>query len=61
MDTNGRKNRTGHTMENIVQSYLEQEGFVMGVNLYKEIYQNEVEELFNVDLCAITNEGNTSK
>lgn len=61
MDTNGRKNRTGHTMENIVQSYLEQEGFVMGVNLYKEIYQNEVEELFNVDLSAITNEGNTSK
>ena len=61
MDTNGRKNRTGHTMENIVQSYLEQEGFEMGVNLYKEIYQNEVEELFNVDLSAITNEGNTSK
>lgn len=61
MDTNGRKNRTGHTMENIVQSYLEQEGFVMGVNLYKEIYQNEVEQLFNVDLSAITNEGNTSK
>lgn len=61
MDTNGRKNRTGHTMENIVQSYLEQEGFVMGVNLYKEIYQNEVEQLFNVNLSAITNEGNTSK
>ena len=61
MDTNGRKNRTGHTMENIVQSYLEQEGFVMGINLFKEIYQNEVEQLFNVDLSAITNEGNTSK
>ena len=61
MDTNGRKNRTGHTMENIVQSYLEQEGFVMGVNLFKEIYQNEVEQLFDVDLSAITNEGNTSK
>lgn len=61
MDTNGRKNRTGHTMENIVQSYLEQEGFEMGINLFKEIYQNEVEQLFNVDLSAITNEGNTSK
>ncbi len=36
MDTNGRKNRTGHTMENIVQSYLEQEGFVMGVNLQRK-------------------------
>lgn len=61
MDTNGRKNRTGHAMENIVQAYLEAEGYVMGVNLFREIYQDEVERLFSVDLSAITNKGNTSK
>lgn len=61
MDTNGRKNRTGHAMENIVQRYLEAEGYVLGKNLFKEIYQDEVEERFSVDLSAITNEGNTSK
>ena len=61
MDTNGRKNRTGHAMENIVQRYLEVEGYVLGENLFKEIYQDEVEERFSVDLSAITNEGNTSK
>ena len=61
MDTNGRKNRTGHSMEAIVQQYLEQEGYVMGETMFKEIYQNEVEERFNVDLSAITNEGITQK
>lgn len=61
IDTNGRKNRTGHSMENIVQSYLEAEGYVLGMNLFKEIYQDEIEQLFSVDLSAITNQGNTSK
>lgn len=61
MDTNGRKNRTGHAMENIVQSYLEAEGYILGETLYKEIYQNDVERLFSVNLSAITNDGNTAK
>lgn len=61
MDTNGRKNRTGHSMEAIVQQYLEQEGYVMGETMFKEIYQNEIEDRFNVDLSAITNEGTTQK
>ncbi|MGO0107865.1 DpnII family type II restriction endonuclease, partial [Streptococcus suis] len=54
-------NRTGHAMENIVQHYLEAAGYVLGESLFKEIYQNEIEELFSVDLSAITNEGNTAK
>ncbi|CIV72955.1 type II restriction enzyme DpnII [Streptococcus pneumoniae] len=61
MDTNGRKNRTGDAMENIVQSYLEAEGYILGENLFKEIEQNEIEEIFSVDLSAITNDGNTVK
>lgn len=61
MDTNGRKNRTGDAMENIVQIYLEAEGYILGENLFKEIEQNEIEEIFSVDLSAITNDGNTVK
>lgn len=61
MDTNGRKNRTGHAMENIVQDYLEKEGYILGESLYKEVYQNEIEAIFGVDLSPITNEGNTAK
>ena len=61
LDSNGRKNRTGHSMENLVQSYLEDYGFVMGETLFKEIYQNDIENKFGVDLSSITNEGNTQK
>lgn len=61
LDTNGRKNRTGHAMEDLVQEFLEAENYVLGKNMFKEIYQNEVEQLFQVDLSAITNEGNTAK
>ncbi|MCL2676821.1 MAG: type II restriction endonuclease [Streptococcaceae bacterium] len=61
LDSNGRKNRTGHAMENLVQSYLEEQGFQLERTLFKEIYQNEVEDRFGVDLSPITNEGNTQK
>ena len=61
MDTNGRKNRTGHAMENLVQNYLEDAGYVLGKNLFKEMYQDKVEALFDIDLSAITNQGNTAK
>lgn len=61
MDTNGRKNRTGQAMENIVESYIQKAGFIKDVSYFKEMYQNEVENKFDVDLSTITNDGNTSK
>lgn len=61
LDSNGRKNRTGHAMENLVESYLIDAGFQNDVNLFKEMYQNEVENKFNLDLSPITNDGNTAK
>lgn len=61
LDTNGRKNRTGHTMEDLVQDYLESAGYVMNKDLFKEITQTKLEKLFSVDLSAITNQGNATK
>ena len=61
LDSNGRKNRTGHAMENIVEDYLIEAGFKREETLFKEIYQDEVEQRFNVDLSSITNEGKTAK
>lgn len=61
LDTNGRKNRTGKAMENIVQEFLEERGFILGETLFKEITQNRVEEKFSVDLSEITNDGQTVK
>ena len=37
MDTNGRKNRTGHVMEDLVESYLKKAGLIKDKTYFKEI------------------------
>lgn len=61
MDTNGRKNRTGHVMEDLVESYLVKAGLTKGTSYFKEMWKSEVEEKFNIDLSAISNNGKTEK
>lgn len=61
MDTNGRKNRTGDVMEDLVESYLIKSGLVKGKTYFKEMYKSEVEKKFNLDLSAISNDGKTEK
>lgn len=57
LDSNGRKNRGGHQMENLVENFLKKSE----VKYFKEIYLNEVEEKFNIDLSAISAEGTSTK
>lgn len=61
MDTNGRKNRTGHVMEDLVESYLIKAGFVKGKTYFKEMRATEVEKMFHLDLSKLSNEGKTEK
>ena len=61
MDTNGRKNRTGDAMEDLVESYLVKYGLVKGVSYFKEMTKSEIEEKFNLDLNCISNHGKTEK
>ena len=61
MDTNGRKNRTGDAMEDLVESYLIKYGLVKGVSYFKEMTKSEIEEKFNLDLNCISNQGKTEK
>lgn len=61
MDTNGRKNRTGDAMEDLVESYLVKYGLVKGVSYFKEMTKSEIEEKFNLDLNCISNQGKTEK
>lgn len=61
MDTNGRKNRTGDVMEDLVESYLIKAGLVKGKTYFKEMYKSEVEKKFNLNLSAISNNGKTEK
>ena len=61
LDSNGRKNRGGHLMENLVESYIQKAGFEKDKNYFKEMYIHEIEKKWNVDLSAISNQGKMEK
>lgn len=61
MDTNGRKNRTGDAMEDLVESYFIKYGLVKGVSYFKEMSKSEIELRFNLNLDCISNQGKTEK
>ena len=61
LDSNGRKNRGGHLMEDLVEKYIVKAGFIKGVNYFKEMKISEIEEKFKIDLSKISNNGKTVK
>ncbi len=61
LDSNGRKNRGGHLMEDLVESYIKKAGFVKGVNYFKEMYIHQIADKWNIDLSAISNQGKMEK
>ena len=61
LDSNGRKNRGGHLMEDLVESYLVKAGLVKGDTYFKEMYIHEIEDKWNVDLSSISNNGQAEK
>lgn len=61
LDSNGRKNRGGHLMENLVESFLCKAGFIKGENYFKETYIHEIETKWGIDLSAVSNNGETEK
>lgn len=61
LDSNGRKNRGGHLMENLVEGYLIKAGFVKGKTYFKEMYIHEIEDKWNIDLSSISNNGQAEK
>lgn len=61
LDSNGRKNRGGHLMEDLVEEYIQEAGFERDVNYFKEMYSAEVEERWKIDLSALSNAGKVAK
>ncbi len=61
LDSNGRKNRGGHLMEDLVEKYILEAGFKKGVNYFKEMYLAEIEKTWNIDLSALSNQGKAAK
>ena len=61
LDSNGRKNRGGHLMEDLVESYLQKAGFVKDKTYFKEFYIHQITNKWNIDLSAISNQGTMEK
>ena len=61
LDSNGRKNRGGHLMEDLVESYIAKAGFTKNETYFKEMYIHQIHELWGVDLSAISNKGKMEK
>lgn len=57
LDSNGRKNRGGHLMEDVVEDFIKD----TGAEYYKEMYLGDIEKKWGLDLSALSNSGNTRK
>lgn len=66
LDSNGRKNRGGHLMERVVESYLQKAAISKQDDssvktYYPEMYVSEIQKKWGIDLSAISNQGKTEK
>ncbi len=61
LGSNGRKNRGGHQMEDLVENYIVRAGYLRDKTYFKEMYLSDIEHKWNVDLSAISAEGTTTK
>lgn len=61
LDSNGRKNRGGHLMEDLVESYIVKCGLVKGQTYFKEMYLADIERKWNIDLSSLSNNGDAAK
>ena len=61
LDSNGRKNRGGHLMENLVESYIIKAGYKKDVNYFKEMYLKDIEKKWNLDLSAMSGNNVSTK
>ena len=61
LDSNGRKNRGGDLMEELVESFIKKSGFQENITYFKEMKIREIEEKFGINLSSISNKGKTVK
>lgn len=61
LDSNGRKNRGGHLMEDLVEEYIIKAGYEKDVNYFKEMYLSEIERRWNLDLSAMSGDNTSTK
>ena len=61
LDSNGRKNRGGHLMEDLVESYIIKAGHIKNTNYFKEMDLKEIEKKWNIDLSEMSGNNISTK
>ena len=61
LDSNGRKNRGGHLMEDLVESFIIKAGYEKNKNYFKEMYLSDIEKKWNLDLYAMSGNNTSTK
>ncbi|MCL2861738.1 MAG: type II restriction endonuclease [Firmicutes bacterium] len=57
LDSNGRKNRGGTLMENVVEAHIK----TAELNYQKEMYLSDIEKNWGLDLSSLSNKGKSKK
>ena len=61
LDSNGRKNRGGHLMEDLVEEYIIKAGYEKDETYFKEMYLKDIEQKWNLDLSAMSGNNVSTK
>jgi len=61
LNSNARKNRGGHLMEDVVEKYIQKAGFKKNETYFKEMYLQEIEEKWKLDMSFISNQNQATK
>lgn len=61
LNSNARKNRGGHLMEDAVEKFIQKAGFKKGETYFKEMYLQDIEEKWKLDMSFISNQNQATK
>ena len=61
LDSNGRKNRGGHLMEDLVEEYIKKAGYQKDINYFKEMYLSDIENKWFLDLSSMSGNNVSTK
>ena len=61
LNSNARKNRGGHLMEDLVENFIQKAGFKKNETYFKEMYLQQIEEKWKLDMSFISNKDQSTK
>ena len=61
LNSNARKNRGGHLMEDLVENFIQKAGFKKDETYFKEMYLQQIEEKWKLDMSFISNQNQSTK